>query len=280
MKRGTRLPAANLPKEAIAVQTSERPPLVDRKQDPAVLPFPPAPPADRAPAGPLFDRQPPPQPPVETLVPQPPVPPVGDGRGRAPSVLYRLAMSTAVLGIGVLAATDLAGASIRSSAYVAVPLAAVGLALVVGAWHGHARLLIPLGVVLTLALAVTGIVNGVGGSTGDVTWRPASVEQLDRSYEINVGNALLDLSTIDFAGRAATVEVHVAFGNLNVVLPSTVDVEVTADVGVGNATVFDQRWSGINQSERNVVDQGFDGPGGGTLVIRATVDVGDLEVRR
>jgi hypothetical protein len=46
------------------------------------------------------------------------------------------------------------------------------------------------------------------------------------------------------------------------------------------ATQPGQQWSDIGQPQRSVSDNGPDGPGGSKLVIRATVDVGDLEVRR
>lgn len=244
------------------MQTREHPTGVDR------IPLTKPPPA--APLAPL--------PAPSTVAPPAVAPPAA----RPPrSVLGRLTASAALLAVGVLAMVDLAGARIPGSAYAAVPLAVVGAGLLVGAWYGRARALIAFGAVLLAALVAVTAAEGVDRATsGSVTWKPTSVEQIGPSYRIGMGNAVLDLSAVDFAGRSVAVTVHVSMGNLTVVVPSTVDVTVRANVDVGNSTVFGERWSGIDQPERSAVDYGRDGPGGGDLTIRATVDVGDLEVRR
>ena len=64
------------------------------------------------------------------------------------------------------------------------------------------------------------------------------------------------------------------------VLPSTVDTRVDSTVSIGNATVLGQHWNGIGQAQHTFTDNGVDGPGGGTLTLTATVNVGNLEVRR
>ncbi len=168
------------------------------------------------------------------------------------------------------------------SAYFAVPLAVVAAGLVVGAWYGRARGLIAVGVVLSVLLAITVALEGRDrpSTHQQVTWQPPGIEQLEPTYRIDVGNAVLDLSRLDFTGQSASVDVHVSAGNLNIILPSTVDVEVLSTVEIGNATVLGQRWNGIGQPQHTVTDNGVDGPGGGQLTINATVDVGNLEVRR
>jgi hypothetical protein len=186
----------------------------------------------------------------------------------------------AVLALGVLGITDLAGAAVAISAYLALPLAVIGLGLLMGAWYGRARWLIALGVLLSIALLVASVTERVVTSGRSVTWRPTSIEQLDRTYTIDIGSALLDLSAVDFAGRSETIQVHVDVGDLTIILPSAVDVRAEVAVDVGNAGVFGTTWGGIGSSERTITDDGVDGAGGGELVLRATVDVGDLEVRR
>ncbi|HEU4424464.1 MAG TPA: LiaF domain-containing protein [Pilimelia sp.] len=191
-------------------------------------------------------------------------------------------LSAALLALGVIMLLDLAGTQVATSFYFSVPLAILGAGLVVGAWRGRARMLIALGIVLSICLAVTASIenrspNDAGRS---VTWQPASIAQLGNPYEIGMGNATLDLSAVDFAGSSTSVDVHVSVGNLDVVVPPDVDVTVQAKVDVGNAIVFGEQWGGINQPERAIVDDGADGSGGGELSVRATVDVGDLEVRR
>ncbi len=189
-------------------------------------------------------------------------------------------LSTVALALGVLGLVDLAGAPIAGTAYLAVPLTVVGVGLVVGAWYGRARGLIALGAALSILLGAGAATENVAAADQPVRWRPTSIEQLDRNYTIDLGSAVLDLSALDFTGRSEAVEIHVGVGDLTVIVPPNVDVRMQVRVDVGNATVFSTRWGGIGQSERTLTDEGTDGPGGGELTLQATVDVGDVEVRR
>jgi predicted membrane protein len=103
---------------------------------------------------------------------------------------------------------------------------------------------------------------------------------VDQEYRAGVGNAVLDLSAVDFAGADRTLQVQVNVGNLRIILPPNVDAVVQADVSTGNAQVLGTSWGGLNQPPRTVTDNGGDGPGGGTLAVRAKVGIGNLEVRR
>jgi hypothetical protein len=196
--------------------------------------------------------------------------------------LTRLVLSLALVAFGAVVLVDVAGARVPASVYFAVPLTVVGGGLVIGAWYGRARRLIAFGAVLGVLLAITAGLEGtrLTGHRQTVNWRPAGVQQLDPGYRLDVGNAELDLSALDFAGRTESVAVHVSVGNLRIVLPPNVDVEVTSTVKIGNATVLGERWSGIGQGQHTVTDLGADGAGGGNLTLDATVNVGDLEVRR
>ncbi len=221
-------------------------------------------------------------PPPGTTPPVLPVPPQPAPPTRPRSVLGRLVLSLAVLAVGVLALVDVTGAHVAASAYFAVPLTVVAAGLIVGAWYGRARGLIGVGVVLSVLLAISlgAEHNGWNSSRQTVTWQPTGIEQLQSTYRIGAGNAVLNLAGVDFTGQSRSVDVQVSMGNLTVVLPSTVDVQIQSSVSMGNATVLGQRWSGIGQGEHAVTDNGTDGPGGGSLTIRATVDMGNLEVRR
>jgi cell wall-active antibiotic response 4TMS protein YvqF len=201
---------------------------------------------------------------------------------RQRSPLGRLTLSLALFALGVVVLIDMAGASVPAGVYFAVPLVVVAGGLVAGAWYGRARGLIAAGVILSVLLAISMAAQGqrLTGTHQTVTWRPAGIAQLDSTYRVDTGNALLDLSRVDFTGHGTALDVHVSAGNLTVVLPATVDVEVRANVAIGNASVLGQRWSGIGQSQHTVTDNGVDGTGGGQLTLTATVNVGNLEVRR
>lgn len=225
-----------------------------------------------APYGPYASAPPPPPP--EPLAPRPRPP-------RSP--LGRLTFSVALLALGLLAVIDLLGASVPLAVYPATALAIVGVGLLVGAWYGRGRGLIALGIILTLMLGAFGtisIARGVKG--GEVTWRPASLSQMDSSYDSAFGNATLDLTNVDFSGASSPSDIHVGvrFGNLTVILPPNVDATVTTRVTGGNANVFGDTQSGISSEPNTVTDLGSDGRGGGELHLDANVNFGNLEVRR
>jgi phage shock protein PspC (stress-responsive transcriptional regulator) len=226
----------------------------------------------------------------------PPVSPQYPGLVQAPpptkpprerSRLGRVVLSLICLALGTLVIVDVAGASVPGAAYVATALAVVGFGLVVGAWLGRARWLIIPGLVLTVALIGTygsdhwdGGRDFAHGPRGNVTWTPTNVSELAGDYRVDVGNGTLDLSKVDFTDRTVPVNAHVNLGNLVVILPPSVDADVSAKVDGGSADVLGQRWDGLGNSERQVHDNGADGVGGGKLELTASVDLGKLEVRR
>jgi phage shock protein PspC (stress-responsive transcriptional regulator) len=232
----------------------------------------------------------PPLPPQYPGLVQTPPPPPKPPRER--SRLGRLVMSLVCLALGALAAVDLVDASIPGTAYLATALGVIGLGLVAGAWLGRARWLIFPGLVLTVILIIASSVGNVrswrgapwnfdrSGAHSNVTWTPASAAVLDNNYTVNVGNGTLDLSKITFPNDPVSVNVSVDVGNLVVILPPNVDVDMSATVDSGSADVLGQHWDGLGNDPRQVRDNGTDGPGGGRLLLTATVNLGKLEVHR
>jgi len=244
---------------------------------------PPLTPPPFAPHGPFVPPPPPPPPLAPPVMPRPPKPKPPRSR------LGLLTVSVALLVIGTMAALNLTGTvHIAPLVFLGVALGIVGLGLFVGTWFGRARGLIALGILLSLMLGAgtasdwneTG--RGWFHHTGTVTWAPASVDTIQPSYRQGVGDATLDLSSVDFSTttRPVTIDVQVDLGTLRVIVPSNVDVTVDAKVDVGQARVFRESWDGLGQQSRTVTDLGADGAGGGQLHLSASVDVGDLEVTR
>jgi predicted membrane protein len=99
-------------------------------------------------------------------------------------------------------------------------------------------------------------------------------------YRVDVGNATLDLSKVDFTDHTESVAISVDVGNLLVILPPNVDVDVTASLDGGSADVLGQHWDGMGNSAREIHDNGADGVGGGTLQLDTSISLGKLEVRR
>jgi hypothetical protein len=209
----------------------------------------------------------------------PPVPaPVKERKER--SVLGRLTLSALLLVLGVTAALD-AGNAVDPQArhYLALSAGVLGIGLVVGAWRGRARGLIWLGIPLTLALVVVGTAEvSLDGGTGDRQYRPQSIAEVREDYRIGAGSIRLDLSDLDFTGQSVTSKVSAGVGNVEVLVPREVDVEVIGRTGLGERELFGERDDDLQ--DRTVFDDGPDGEGGGRLQLVLEVGLGRVEVER
>ncbi|MGB9377592.1 MAG: LiaF domain-containing protein, partial [Mycobacteriales bacterium] len=208
--------------------------------------------------------------------PRPPKPP------KERSALGRVVLSAILVVMGVLLAVDrLLDVSIPGRVYVAVALGMVGAGLVVGAWLGRSRGLIPIGIALCLALAATTASAewDSQGGVGSQRWTPATAADIRPSYDMSVGDGTLDLTGVDFTDATVTTRANLGFGHLVIRVPQNVDVTVKAQAGAGNLNILGSQTNG-NGSQRTVSDLGPDGAGGGTLNIDAEVGFGELEVVR
>jgi hypothetical protein len=154
----------------------------------------------------------------------------------------------------------------------------VGLALVVGARTGHHPGLIAAGTVLVLAMLLAGAVEvlsdiplseGIGKETNQV------VGVARAEYRWGVGSMIIDLTRADLP-PGKNIDASVAIGELVVIVPQGLAVEVTARSGIGDVSVFDKHDSGLGASLEYV-----DPPGSvPTLQLVAEVAMGKVEVRR
>jgi hypothetical protein len=187
------------------------------------------------------------------------------------------------LALATLVIADTAGARVSFTAYVATALVVVAGGLVVGAWFGRARLLIAVGIILSVVLSIGYAGEKVSDYTTDVdrhvTWTPTTIAALGENYELRAGQATLDLTSIDFTDRTTTLSAKIGVGDLRIVLPPNVDVQLDAKVGAGDARLFEENVDGLGV-ERSMSDVGVDGPGGGSLNLTTEVGVGSLEVTR
>jgi phage shock protein PspC (stress-responsive transcriptional regulator) len=220
------------------------------------------------------DQRPPAYPPQP---PRPPKPP------RERSRLGIFTLSLVLVALGTVAALDMADiVQVNVAGYFAAMLAMVGLGLVVGAWFGRARWLIAVGLVFAVALGIASAAERIDTRNfgSDLVWRPASAAALDDGYEQSFGSAKLDLRQVDFTGQTKAVSVRINAGDLEVMLPPTVDAQVRLDINAGDGTVFGTNWSGLRSSPHEVSDLGPDGAGGGNLRLSIHVNAGSVEVHR
>jgi phage shock protein PspC (stress-responsive transcriptional regulator) len=199
-------------------------------------------------------------------------------RREPPSVLGRLVIGASALAIGgALLLDNVDAISLTPRVMFAVLLAIVGLGLLIGAWWGQARWLIIPGVLLTIALAITTFIPlHFRGGFGQVVWSPESRANVAPSYELFAGEAVLDLSKVQFE-EDRSVEVDVTFGQLLIVVGEDQPVELESQVQGGEMNLFGVRQDGWEIEDR--VDRaGSDELG--TLSIDTEVVFGEIVVRR
>ena len=191
-------------------------------------------------------------------------------------------MGTVVIGVllvlaGVawlLEATD--AVEVPWETLLPVALIVVGVALLASARRERPRGLIAAGVILTVVSAATGDV-GVGG-VGDRTYRPTTLAALERVPDLGVGQLELDLRTLDpsVAVRAEEIDVSVGVGQLVVLLPADLPVQIQASSGIGEVDLPDGSEGGLGaEAEFGDFEQGGD-----RLILELSVGIGQVTVDR
>ncbi|MFJ4185832.1 PspC domain-containing protein [Kitasatospora sp. NPDC089509] len=165
-----------------------------------------------------------------------------------------------------------------STVVLATGLLVIGLTLLLAAKFGKARKLAVLGLLTTLALAFAGhSPHTVQDAIGDRTWTVATPAELKDRYNLGAGDARLDLSRLDPAGATLTTKADLGAGELVVMLPPDVDVNLVARVGLGSVNVPGDRNDGTG---RHVYQLGPVGgqPSKGTIDLQLGLGIGDIKV--
>ena len=172
-------------------------------------------------------------------------------------------------------------------------LAVFGLGFLVSTFFGR------LGVGTVLAVMVTGgLLSGAALLPDNITtgwahpsWRVHSVAELPPRYELGTGDAVLDLTALEVpAGQTVHTFVEAGAGQVTVLVPANVSLEVDTEIGVGIFSYLplnDGDWSGPEDSffgisqERSAVYEAEAGQdAGGTIELGLHMGIGNVEVRR
>ncbi|HEX6247976.1 MAG TPA: PspC domain-containing protein [Nocardioidaceae bacterium] len=213
--------------------------------------------------------------PASYPVQQPPAP----RPDRGPRLFWFTVALLAVV-LGSLGLYDVTQGGVADGAYAAAALALIGAMLVVGAWFGRPGGLILLGVVASIALVSTTVAEPSFEGERRQENTPTLATQVEDSYFVPAGAMSLDLSNIRDVERldGRTIEVGANAGEIVVVLPDGVDVDVRAKVAAaGEVTVLDQTRGGIGVTLQQTVDGGEDVP---EVTLDLDLIVGSIEVRQ
>jgi phage shock protein PspC (stress-responsive transcriptional regulator) len=202
--------------------------------------------------------------------------------GEGPSGEPRDIARRAALGIGVLIVCGIIGvggffAAAAGPDWLLPALVVVaGAAIVAGAFLKPVRWLVP--PALTLALAA-GVVSAAGidldGGVGEREYRPATTADLEDRYELGMGELVVDLRETDLPAGDVPLELDVGIGEAMVIVPEDVCVATSADVGIGNVSMFGRDNGGIDVDFQDTPDAA---PDVTRVVLDADVGLGELRV--
>jgi phage shock protein PspC (stress-responsive transcriptional regulator) len=215
--------------------------------------------------------------------PPPPVPPRPPEPPRERSVLGVVTFCSVLVVAGLMlfwnAVNDGAADDFRAVAVFGTALGVTAIGLLVGAVLGRSRGLIVLGILLSVATTAAAATDQrLSGGVGERDWTPQTVAAAERSHRLGVGDALLDLTQLP-PGSDVETDVRLGVGSLTVLVPADAEVTVDAEVGAGNAQVFDQQDDGTDV-DMTATAQPRGGPSGTVIRIDAEVGLGEVRVEQ
>jgi phage shock protein PspC (stress-responsive transcriptional regulator) len=187
---------------------------------------------------------------------QPPVarPPLVPPRPKRTGIVWFWpTLALIAVGLGVLGIYD-SSHDVVDGAYPALALGITAVMLLVGSVIGRPGGLILIGFVTSVALAGSVVVGGsYGVDAKEVRESPTTAAQVRSDYTTTVGDIRLDLTGVTdpeaLAGRELAL--HLRTGYIQVIVPRSLNVRVTADMDVaGGIRVPGNDGGGFNHSVR------------------------------
>ena len=203
---------------------------------------------------------------------------------RSPSLITPVVLSLMMICVGVgLALDDVTGvADVQLTTVAGAWLLLIAAGLMLATVRGHARGLIPLGIMASLGLMAALVLDPIiDDGTGERIHTVASLDDLSDIYRLGAGELTVDLSELDLDGETRTIEIKLAVGHLVVLLPSESALDLTIDNSIGSAVFHDlvdgrtDRNSGLGNKLTKV-----DADGDGLLIVSISQRIGETEVTR
>jgi len=166
------------------------------------------------------------------------------------------------------------------AAALAAGVVIVGAAIAIGAMtQRRVGGLVFLGLILLSAFSLAAMTPvSVSAGIGEKSESPATVTELDPTYELGIGDLQLDLGDLTLPAGTTFVDASVGIGKLVVTVPEDVAVEIDAHAGVGSIDLMGALDDGVD-ADRTLTLPGStaDAP---VLDLEADIAIGDIEVRR
>jgi hypothetical protein len=187
------------------------------------------------------------------------------------------ALLVVVGGLWLLDATDVV--DLRVAIVLPGVLAVIGLALIVGAFDGPHPGLVVAGVFVSLAVLAVAAAppDAFHGGIGERSIRVTDQADLAARYDVGLGELSLDLSDLDMT-ESAEIEATVGAGELTIMLPQDLAVDISASAGAGQVDLFGEVNEGLSVTD-TYTSHGFESATV-TLTLDLDVAAGNIEVDR
>jgi hypothetical protein len=197
-------------------------------------------------------------------------------RGRYGAIVTG-ALLMIVGGLWLLDVTDVI--DLEAAMVLPMALGVIGLALIIGSFDGPHVGLIVAGVFVTIAVLAVAATppDAFNGGIGERNIRVTNQANLTDQYNVGLGELRLDLSDLAMT-ESAEIEATVGAGDLTIMLPPGVPVDIDAAAGAGQIDLFGEIDNGISVSDTYTSD-GFDSATV-TLTLELDVAAGNIKVER
>lgn len=217
-------------------------------------------------------------PPPATPSPVPPKRP--PAKPRETSILGRLTIGVALLGLGVLAILDnldVFAVEIEPRHYLALATTIVGVGLLVGSILGRARWLIILGAIMVPTLMFSPVFEADWNrATFDRAEVPTTFAEVQGVYEMDLGTMVIDLRELPWDGEEIGISASIDGGSLEIFLPEGVGITGTASVDAGEVSEPGRASAGLGDPSLDWTETGELG----TVLLDAHVNLGNIEIHR
>ena len=202
--------------------------------------------------------------------------------GEGPSGDAGQVAKRAALGIGVLVLCCILffggafAAALGPDWLVPALVIAAGAAVVAGAFLKPIRWLVPPALALALAAGLVAAADiDLDGGVGELEYHPASTADLRDTYEIGLGELVVDLRETDLPAGDVPLEVDVGVGEAMLIVPEDVCVATSAEVGIGNVSLFGRDNGGIDVDFEDTPEAA---PDVTRVVLDAEIGLGEVRV--
>ena len=204
----------------------------------------------------------------------------GEGPGAdAGDIAKRAALGIGILVLcGLIAVAGAWAAAAGGETVVAIVVIAAGVAILLGAFLRPVRWLVLPAIALALSAgAVSAAGIDLDGGIGDRDYRPTSAADMPDTYQLGMGELIVDLRQTDLPPGDVPVKIDLGIGDARLIVPDDVCVATDAQVGIGEARTFDRHNDGVDV---NVDDLPDAAPDTTRLLVKADVGIGSLRIGR